>query len=76
MLAQEAALIDLTWEMIAKEARACLETWHEIQALKRAEKRCLSTGYQAVWTDLSEIDGVLLRGNRIVIQVALTKRVV
>ena len=65
----------VTWKELVDAARHCEETVTIREALVTGSWKACSSGYTAVKEELSELEGVVLRGKRIVVPMSLRERV-
>ena len=66
----------LKWDEIVEQSNMCAEIQSIVKALTENSLSRCSIAYQSIATELSQVDGVLLRGQRIVIPASLRNRVV
>ena len=75
-IAKQSVPIALSWSEIVTASRSCGEIRHVIKCLKRNDFVSCAMGYRSISTELNEVDGVLLRGNKLVIPRVLRQRVI
>ena len=75
-VARAAVPTAMTWEEIRNVSAKCSEVNHVLQALETNNMMKCSSAYQSVSSELANCQGVLLRGDRIVIPVELRKQAV
>lgn len=75
-VARESVPIALDWDFIVEKSRECQEVKGVGEAIQANDFGSCAISYRAVSTELSQVQGVLLRGNRIVIPVSLRNHVV
>jgi len=73
-VAQSAVPLAMTWDEIRKASKECEEVVHVIDSLKANSLSQCNAIYQSVKCELAECDGVLMRGDRIVVPVSLRGR--
>ena len=66
----------ISWDEIVSHSEKCREIQFIITALANDTVKSCSRAYQAVALELSQVDGVLLRGNNIVIPVSLREHII
>jgi hypothetical protein len=74
MVANESVPIALNWADIVEASKQCEEIVTVVKCVESNDYERVAMGYQAVKSELSVCDSVLLRGERIVIPVSLRSR--
>ena len=73
-VAHESVPNAMSWQDIVDESNSCAEIQSVCNAISSGDFKMCNVGYQSVKTELSEVQGVVLRGNRIVMPVKLRTR--
>lgn len=71
----DAKAVAVSWEELVRESRDDAEITNVFECLKQNSTESLPVTYRIVSSELCDVEGVLLRGDRIVVPVALRQRV-